>query len=87
VNAVGADLQVTARDGRLQIESSGAFSVLDFEKGAPIAVVPTTRDAFFVDADDHTRLEFLHDEAGKVTGLVLNPGPWQVAGHRTDGPG
>jgi hypothetical protein len=87
VIAVGADLQVTARDGRLQIESSGAFSVLDFEKGAPITVVPISRDAFFVDDGDHTRLAFLHDEAGKVTGLVLNPGLWQVSGRRTDGPG
>jgi CubicO group peptidase (beta-lactamase class C family) len=83
----GADLQVTASDGKLQIENVGALPILDFEKATPITVVPTTRDEFFVDGGDHTRLAFLHDEAGKVTGVVLNPGPWQVAGQRTDGPG
>jgi CubicO group peptidase (beta-lactamase class C family) len=83
----GVDLQVAARDGKLRIESSGALPVLDFEKGAPIAIVPMSRDEFFVDSGDHTRLAFLHDEAGKVTGLVLNPGPWQVTGQRTNGPG
>ncbi len=64
----GADLQVVARDGKLQIENIGALPVLDFEKGTPIAVVPMSRDAFFVDGGDHTRLAFLHDEAGKVNG-------------------
>jgi CubicO group peptidase (beta-lactamase class C family) len=83
----GADLRVAARDGKLQIENIGALPVLDFEKGTPIAVVPTSRDEFFVDGGDHTRLAFLHDEIGKVTGLVLNPGPWQITGRRTDGPG
>jgi hypothetical protein len=33
------------------------------------------RDEFFVDGGDHTRLASLHHEAGKMTGLVLNPGP------------
>ena len=83
----GTDLQVAARDGKLQIENVGTLPVLDFEKGAPIAVVPTSRDEFFVDAGDHTRLAFSHDDAGKVTGLVLNPGPSQITGQRSDGPG
>jgi len=56
--------------------------VLDFEKGAPIAVVPMSRSEFFVDCGDHTRLAFLRDEAGRVSGLVLNPGPWQITGRR-----
>jgi CubicO group peptidase (beta-lactamase class C family) len=83
----GADLQVAAKDGKLQIENNGALPVLDFEKGAPITVVPTSREEFFVDGGDHTRLAFLHDEVGKVTGLVLNPGPWQIMGQRANGPG
>jgi CubicO group peptidase (beta-lactamase class C family) len=83
----GADLQVVARNGQLQVEDNGAVPVLDFEKGAPIAVVPMSRDEFFVDGGDHTRLAFLHDETGKVSSLVLNPGPWQVIGRRADGPG
>ena len=83
----GADLQVGARNGTLQVEAGGALPVLDFEKGAPIAVVPTSRDEFFVDGGDHTRLAFQHDGVGKMTGLVLNPGPSQITGERIDGPG
>jgi len=37
---------------------------------------------FFVDGGDHTRLAFSSDEAGKTTGLTLNPGPWQTTGQR-----
>jgi len=76
------DLQVTLNDGKLQIEASGALPVLDSEKGTPIAVVPMSRDQLFVDCGDHTRLGFSHDEAGKATGLMLNPGPWQISGSR-----
>jgi membrane-associated protease RseP (regulator of RpoE activity) len=80
----GVGLQVAAKDGKLQIENNGALPVLDFEKGAPIAVVPMSRDEFFVDGGDHTRLAFLHDETSKVTGLVLNPAPWQIIGQRSN---
>ena len=77
----GADLQVAVNDGKLQIEASGA-PVLDFEKGAPITVVPMSSDEFFVDGGDHTRMAFLRDKAGKPRDLVLNPGPWQIIGRR-----
>jgi hypothetical protein len=73
----GADLQVAIKDGKLQIEASGALPVLDFEKGAPITVVPMSSNEFFVDGGDHTRLAFLRDGAGTTMRLVLNPGPWQ----------
>jgi CubicO group peptidase (beta-lactamase class C family) len=81
VAGTGTDLQVTVKDGQLQVEASGA-PVLDFEKGAPITVAPTSSDTFFVDGGDHTRLAFLHDGAGKATSLVLNPGPWHITGQR-----
>jgi len=77
----GADLQVAVNDGKLQIEASGA-PVLDFEKGAPVTVIPMSSNEFFVDDGDHTRLAFERDAAGKATRLVLNLGPWQIAGHR-----
>jgi CubicO group peptidase (beta-lactamase class C family) len=80
----GADLQVTVVDGRLQIQNNVALPILDFEKGAPIAVAPISSDKFFVDGDDHTRIAFLYDETSKVAGLVLNPGPWQVIGQRSN---
>jgi hypothetical protein len=37
---------------------------------------------FLVDGGNHTRLAFLQDGAGKATSLVLNRGPWQIAGQR-----
>ena len=78
----GSDLQAAVKDGKLQIEASGDLPVLDSEKGAPIAVVPMSNNEFFVDRGDHTRMAFLQDGAGKPTGLVLNPGPWQITGRR-----
>jgi len=81
-SAAGADLQVAVKDGKLEIEASGALLVLDFEKGAPTTVVPLSSSEFLVDGGDHTRLAFLQDGAGKATSLVLNPGPWQIAGQR-----
>ncbi len=79
-----ADLQVAVKDGKLLIEANGMLPVLDFEKGVPVAVVPASRNGFFVDGGDHTRLAFLSDGGGKTTGMVLNPGPWQVTGRRID---
>jgi hypothetical protein len=37
---------------------------------------------FFVDGGDRIRLAFLCDGADPETRLVLNPGPWQITGHR-----
>jgi CubicO group peptidase (beta-lactamase class C family) len=74
-------LQVVNKDGQLLIEASGNLPVLDFEKGAAIPVVAMSNNEFFVDGGDHTRLAFLRDGAGP-TRLVLNPGPWQIAGQR-----
>jgi len=82
LQGAGADLQVAVKDGKLQIEASGALPVLDFEKGAPITVVPMSSNEFFVDGGDHTRIAFLRDEVGKATSLVLNPGPRQITGQR-----
>ena len=82
IRLAGADLQVAVNDGKLQIEASGALPVLDFEKGAPITVVPMSSNEFFVDGGDHTRLAFLRDGAGTTMRLVLNPGPWQITSQR-----
>jgi CubicO group peptidase (beta-lactamase class C family) len=78
----GADLQVVNKAGHLLVEASGDLPLLDFEKGAAIAVVPMSSNEFFVDGGDHTRLAFLRDGSGKPTSLVLNPGPWQITGQR-----
>jgi len=77
----GADLQVAVRDGKLQIKASGSLPVLDFAKAAPVTVLATSSNEFFVDGGDHTRVAFLSDEVGKAS-MVLNPGPWQITGRR-----
>jgi CubicO group peptidase (beta-lactamase class C family) len=79
---IGTDLRVAIMDGKLQVEASGALPVLDFEKGTPVTLVPMSNDEYFVDSGEHTRLAFLHDEIGKATGMVLNPGRWQITGQR-----
>jgi hypothetical protein len=79
----GADLQVALKDGKLQIEAIGALPVLEFEKGAPITVVPMSSNEFLVvDGRDHTRLAFLRAQGSNATSLVLNPGHWQITGQR-----
>lgn len=80
----GADLQVEVNDGKLQIEARGPLAVLEFGKDTPTTVTEMSSSEFFVDRDDHTRLAFLRDRAGKVTSLVLDPGPWQITGQRID---
>jgi hypothetical protein len=82
VAGAGTDLQVALKEGKLQIEGRGDLPVLDFEQGAPIAVVPMSSNEFRVDGGDHTRLAFVHDGADKATSLVVNPGPWQITGQR-----
>jgi pimeloyl-ACP methyl ester carboxylesterase len=82
IGPAGADLQVAVKDGKLQIEATGPLPVLGFEKDAPIAVVPVSRDEFVADDGDHTHLSFLRDEVGKGTVLVLNQGSWQITGQR-----
>jgi CubicO group peptidase (beta-lactamase class C family) len=80
--AAGSELRVAVRDGKLLIEGKGALPVLDFEPGAPIAAVPMSDNEFVVDGGDRTRMAFLHEGGGGPTGLVLNPGPWQITGQR-----
>jgi CubicO group peptidase (beta-lactamase class C family) len=73
-------LQVRAADGKLVVEARGGWSVLDFDKGQPTPVAARSKDEFYVESGDHTRIAFSRDAAGKVDGAVLNPGPWQQRG-------
>ena len=74
----GARIEVRLRNGELVIAATGPWSVLDFEKDKPIAVRAISGDEFRVDSGDHTRIAFVNDAAGKVSGVVLNPGPWEI---------
>jgi CubicO group peptidase (beta-lactamase class C family) len=82
IRVPGADLKVAVRDGKLMIEASGVLPILDFDKGAAVAVTARSANEFFVDGGEHTRVVFERDEAGKPARLVLNPGPWQITGER-----
>ena len=61
----------------LVAEATGAWPILEFEKGTATPLVATSADEFTVDGEDHTRIAFVRDAAGKVSGLILNPGPWE----------
>ena len=78
--AHSVQLRVRVADGRLVVEASGGWSILDFDKGQPTSVAVRSKDEFQVEGGDHTRIAFVRDAAGKVNGAVLNPGPWEQRG-------
>jgi PDZ domain len=80
----GAQLEARIEDGRLVINAPGPWPILDFDTRKPIAVQPISYSEFYVDGGDNTRIEFITDQSGKVTGAILNPGPWQIKGFRID---
>ena len=73
-------LQIRVADGKLVVEATGGWSILDFDKGQPTPVAVRSKDEFYVESGDHTRIAFIRDAAGKVNGAVLNPGPWEQRG-------
>jgi hypothetical protein len=79
-----AQLEARTEDGRLVLESRGAFPVLDFDMGKLITMHATSDAEFYVDGGDHTRIAFITDRSGKITGAVLNPGPREIKGFRVD---
>jgi CubicO group peptidase (beta-lactamase class C family) len=80
----GVELRVRLETGRLMVESAGLWPILDFEEGQPVAVAAISTTEFYVVDGDHTRIAFVRDADGKVSGAVLNPGPWQQTGVRLD---
>src|SRR6185312_12142127 len=80
VPAHSVQLRVRVADGRLVVEETGGWSILDFDKGQRTPVAVRSKDEFQVESGDHTRIAFVRDAAGKVNGVVLNPGPWQQRG-------
>jgi hypothetical protein len=73
-------LQVRVADGKLVVEATGGWSILDFDKGRPTPVAVGSKDEFHVESGDRTRIAFTRDAAGKVNGAVLNPGSWEQRG-------
>jgi CubicO group peptidase (beta-lactamase class C family) len=80
IPAQSVALQVSVVDGKLVVEATGQWSILDFDKGQPTPVAVRSKDELQVESGDHTRIAFVRDAAGKVNGAVLNPGPWEQRG-------
>ena len=73
-------LRISIADGKLVIVSTGSWPILDFDSGKPTPVAAVSKDEFYVATGDHTRIAFMRDSTGKVSGAILNPGPWQQQG-------
>lgn len=80
VSSHSVQLQIRVADGKLVVEATGGWSILDFDKGRPTLVAVLSRNEFYVESGDHTRIAFIRDTAGKINGAVLNPGPWEQRG-------
>ncbi|MFI4987023.1 MAG: P1 family peptidase [Alphaproteobacteria bacterium] len=75
-------LEVRVEDGKLMIRSAGEGPVFEFGKAKPTAAIALSASEFYVDGRYHTRIAFTKDQAGGVTGAVLNPGRWEQIGKR-----
>jgi CubicO group peptidase (beta-lactamase class C family) len=73
-------LQIGVADGKLVVKATGGWSILDFDRGQSTSVAARSRDEFYVESGDHTRIAFIRDAAGKVNGAVLDPGTWEQRG-------
>jgi CubicO group peptidase (beta-lactamase class C family) len=78
VRVPGARIEVRVDDGKLLVAATGRWAVLDFEKDKPVPLTATSDTEFRYEGGDHTRLAFVRDEHGKVSGVVLNPGPSEI---------
>jgi CubicO group peptidase (beta-lactamase class C family) len=75
VNAV--QLQLRVEQGKLVAEAAGAWPILAFQKDKATPLLASSSNEFIADDEDHTRIALVRDSAGKVSGLILNPGPWE----------
>jgi CubicO group peptidase (beta-lactamase class C family) len=76
----GAEISVKLEDEKLVVEATGAWPVFEIEKGKSVALRAISNAEFYIDSGDHTRLAFVKDEGGKVSGVAMNPGPSAVNG-------
>jgi len=82
--AIKLVLQVRVAEGALVIEATGGRDLFEFEMSKPTGVVPLSDSAFYVDGRHRTTIAFTKDARGKVSGAILNPGPWEQKGVRVD---
>jgi membrane-associated protease RseP (regulator of RpoE activity) len=70
-------LQLRVEQGKLVTQATGAWPLLEFEQDKATSLVPTSGSEFIADDGDHTRIVFVRGASGNVSGLILNPGPWE----------
>ncbi|WP_247449518.1 serine hydrolase [Bradyrhizobium sp. 180] len=80
VPAHSVQLRVRLANGQLAVEAIGGWSILDFDRGQLTPVAALSKDEFYVEGGDHTRIAFTRDSVGKVNGAVLNPARWEQRG-------
>ena len=73
-------LTIRLEDGKLLAEATVTWPILEIEKGTSVELWPLSRTEFSLDRSERTRLAFLNDQAGKVLGVALNPGPYAITG-------
>ena len=79
----GPNVQITVSvvDGQLSASLS-KVSFFDLGKDEKTKLVPLSDSDFYIAGRYATRLSFVRDSSGQVTGAIVNPGPWQQAGTR-----
>jgi CubicO group peptidase (beta-lactamase class C family) len=80
VTLPGAEISVKLENEKLLAEATGAWPVFEIEKGKSVPLRAISNAEFYIDSGDHTRLAFVKDEAGKVSGVAMNPGPSAING-------
>jgi L-aminopeptidase/D-esterase-like protein len=76
-------LRVKPESGSLSVEAIGR-RLFGFAGSAPTPVIPLSDTEFYADGRSATRIAFIVDAAGKVSGAVLNPGRWEQKGVKID---
>lgn len=77
-----APVTIATSDGKLSANSGVGFFDLRKDEAAPL--IPISDSDFYIAGRYHTRLSFTRDAAGRVTGALVDPGPWQQTGVRGD---
>jgi L-aminopeptidase/D-esterase-like protein len=76
-----AQMTVAVADGQLSA-GMNKFGFFDLGKDDKARLVPLSDSDFYIAGRYGTRLSFVRDSSGNVTGAIVNPGPWQQAGTR-----
>ena len=72
----GAILTIVREGDRLWGEATGTRPIYGFAVGEKVEIFPTSETDFILRNNSADRVRFVRDNGNRVTGLMLNPGPW-----------